>query len=46
MDVSEVVSFYDCGKTYVQNQYHVSSCEIMLQVAEMTMDGWVLDVTP
>jgi len=45
MDVSELVVFYVCGKIYVQNKYpwpvcgeSVSSCKVMLQVAEMNMD--------
>jgi len=48
MDVSEVILFYDCGKIYVQNRIlslsaleSVSFCEVMLQVAGMTMDGFV-----
>jgi len=48
IDVSEVVVFYECGKIYAQNDIlslsggeSVSPCEVMLQVAEMTMDGCV-----
>ena len=47
MDVCELVVFYDCGEIYVQNSTSililsggesVSSCEVMLQVAGMTLD--------
>jgi len=47
-NVCEVVVFYECEKIYVQNDIlslsggeSVSPCEVMLQVARMTMDGCV-----
>jgi len=46
MDVSEVVVFYDCGKytprttiLSLSGGESVSPCEVMLQVAGMTIDG-------